>query len=172
MSRPPLNLQIEIEGRLRRITLEAGEGDGHFRAILDSRAFDLEACTVQPGVLSLVIGNRAYRCVVHQGVEGSAIQIGNHRVEYRVEDPRSLTTRRAHGSSTGGIQIMKAPMPGRIVRLLVEHGETVVAHQGILVIEAMKMQNALKSSRAGKVVRIRVEPGAAVAAGEVLAEIE
>jgi biotin carboxyl carrier protein len=63
-------------------------------------------------------------------------------------------------------------MPGRIVRLLVEKGDTVVAHQGILVIEAMKMQNEIKSPKEGRVADLRVAPGDTVAAGDTLAIIE
>ena len=63
-------------------------------------------------------------------------------------------------------------MPGRVVRVLVSVGETVEAHQGIVVIEAMKMQNELKSPKAGKVAQLRVEPGGTVAAGDVLAIVE
>jgi biotin carboxyl carrier protein len=63
-------------------------------------------------------------------------------------------------------------MPGRIVRLLVEKGEVVAAHQGVIVVEAMKMQNELKSPKNGRVAEIRVSPGDTVAAGDILAIIE
>ena len=63
-------------------------------------------------------------------------------------------------------------MPGRIIRLLVQPGDEVTAHQGVIVIEAMKMQNELKAARAGKVAEIKTETGATVAAGEVLLVIE
>ena len=63
-------------------------------------------------------------------------------------------------------------MPGRVVRVLAKVGDLVEAHQGIVVIEAMKMQNELKSPKAGKVVQLRAEPGDTVVAGDVLAVIE
>nr|WP_286676414.1 acetyl-CoA carboxylase biotin carboxyl carrier protein subunit [Paracidobacterium acidisoli] len=91
---------------------------------------------------------------------------------YRVEDPRSLRSRRTHGGGTDGPKTLKASMPGRVVRLLAAKGETVRAHQGIVVIEAMKMQNEVKSPKDGRVTEIHVGAGDTVTAGDVLAVIE
>jgi biotin carboxyl carrier protein len=71
----------------------------------------------------------------------------------------------------GKLQI-KASIPGRIARVLVAAGDEVAAHQAILVIEAMKMQNELKAARDGRVAEVRVAAGQAVAAGQVLAILE
>jgi biotin carboxyl carrier protein len=68
--------------------------------------------------------------------------------------------------------VIKASMPGRVVRVLAERGVEVEAHQGVVVIEAMKMQNELKSPKAGMVVEMRVLAGDTVSAGDVLAVIE
>ena len=76
---------------------------------------------------------------------------------FEVVDPRSLQGRRGAGAGTDGPRPVKAPMPGRVVRLLVEVGEDVEEGQGCVVIEAMKMQNELKSPGAGRVVRVGVE---------------
>jgi biotin carboxyl carrier protein len=100
-----------------------------------------------------------------------ALHLGAKRIPYRVDDPRSLRSRRRHGQSDGPVTL-RASMPGRIVRLLVAKGDTVAAHQGILVIEAMKMQNEIKSPKEGRVADLRVAPGDTVAAGDTLATIE
>jgi biotin carboxyl carrier protein len=165
-------LQIEINGELRQVELTQSEG-GQYRASIDSGpAVDVEAQVLRPGVLSLRIAGRAYRCVLEESSEGPAVHIRGQRLLYRIDDPRSLKSRRRRHGGAEGPKRVTAPMPGRVVRLLATVGDQVEAHQGIVVIEAMKMQNELKSPKAGKVVQIRVEPGGTVSAGDVLAVVE
>jgi biotin carboxyl carrier protein len=165
-------IQIEIEGQLRRVELIRGEGN-QYRASIDGEPeIQIEAHMLRPGVLSLHIDGKSYRCILAESAEGPAVHIGGRRHLYRVDDPRSLKSRRRRHSGAEGPKPVTAPMPGRVVRLLAGVGDAVEAHQGIVVIEAMKMQNELKSPKAGKVVQIRVEPGATVAAGDVLAVVE
>jgi biotin carboxyl carrier protein len=168
-----MTLQLEIHGEIRRIELAADELPGRFRAMLDGKQeMEVEAHLLRPGVLSLQIEGKAYRCVLEEGAEGTVIHFAGTRIPYRVDDPRSLRSRRSRVSGHDGPKPVTAPMPGRVVRVLVNKGEEVQAQQGIVVIEAMKMQNELKSPKAGKVADLRVEPGKAVAAGEVLAVVE
>ncbi len=165
-------LQIEMNGELRQIELTQVEG-GQYRASIDGEpAVDVEAQMFRPGVLSLHIAGHAYRCVLEESAEGSAIHLGGKRLLYRVDDPRSLKSRRRRHGGTEGPKAVTAPMPGRVVRVLVSVGDKVEAHQGVVVIEAMKMQNELKSPKTGKVAQLRVEPGDTVAAGDVLAIVE
>jgi biotin carboxyl carrier protein len=165
-------IQIEINGGLRRLDLSQSPKDGEWRGTLDGEPFEIDARLVQPGILSLIVHGRAYRCVLDEGPIETAIQIFGERYLVSLEDPRSLAARRRKTGASGGLQIIKAPMPGRIVRLLAAVGDQVSAHQGVVVIEAMKMQNELKAVRAGKVVEIKVEAGSTVSAGEVLLVIE
>jgi biotin carboxyl carrier protein len=83
-------------------------------------------------------------------------------------DPRSWSGRRHAGSEAEGRQQIVAPMPGKIVRVLVIAGDRVEAGQGLLVVEAMKMQNEIRSPKSGTVESVQVEEGQAVNAGEVL----
>ena len=71
-----------------------------------------------------------------------------------------------------GVQPVVAPMPGRVVRVLVSPGDEVAARQGVVVVEAMKMENELRSPKAGKVKEVNVTPGTSVEAGRVLVVIE
>jgi biotin carboxyl carrier protein len=89
-----------------------------------------------------------------------------------VEDPRSLQGRRGTGAGMDGPRPVKSPMPGRVVRVLVEAGENVEEGQAVVVIEAMKMQNELKSPKAGRVARVVVGVGDAVGSGDVLVVVE
>lgn len=165
-------LQIEMDGELRQVELTQVEG-GQYRASIDGEpAVDVEAQMLRPGVLSLHIAGQAYRCVLEESAEGTAIHLAGKRLLYRVDDPRSLKSRRSRHGGAEGPKPVTAPMPGRVVRVLVSVGDAVEAHQGIVVIEAMKMQNELKSPKAGKVAQLRVEPGGTVAAGDVLAIVE
>jgi biotin carboxyl carrier protein len=168
----PNGSQIEIDGKLRRLDLLRGPRDGAWTATLDGEFMEVNARLVQPGILSLIIEGHSFRCVLDQGPVETAIQIAGQRYLLSVEDARSLTARRRNAGGPGGVQVIKAPMPGRIVRLLAAPGDQVAAHQGVVVIEAMKMQNELKAARAGKIVDVKTEAGSTVTAGQVLVLIE
>ena len=181
-----LTLEVEVDGVLRRLVVE--RGDEGCVVHMDGRAIPVDLCEPLPGVLSLLLrnigddspggsadrfaGGRSYRCVrtVFADEETIAVGGGQHRVA--VSDPRSLRSqRRRPGAGNGTLQI-KASMPGRVARVLVAPGDAVVAHQGVVVIEAMKMQNELKAARDGRVAEVRVAAGDKVASGQVLAVLE
>ena len=171
-----MKLEIEIQGRLRTIELEQGAAPSQYRVNLDGQPLEVEARLLRPGVLSLLIAGRSHRVVLEGDVlpgDGSDLAIfwEGKRLPYRLEDQRSLKTRRAHTGGADGLKVIKASMPGRVVRILVGPGETVKANQGVVVIEAMKMQNELKSPKAGTVLEMRAIPGDTVTAGDVLAVI-
>jgi biotin carboxyl carrier protein len=171
-----MKLDLEIDGRMRTIELEPCDADGHYRVTLDGQPLEVEARLLRPGVLSLVIGDKSYRVVREDDAPtanggGSSVVFAGHRFPYHMEDQRSLKARRAHAGGADGPREIKASMPGRVVRILAAAGETVEAHQGVVVIEAMKMQNELKSPRPGMVAEIRVAAGDTVSAGDVLAVI-
>ncbi len=168
-----MTIQIEMSGELRQVELTQLEEAGGYNASIDGRPpVPVSMQVLRPGVLSLVIGGKSYRCVLEESAEGTTVHLAGRRMLYRVDDPRSLKSRRRRHGGAEGPRPLTAPMPGRVVRVLAGVGDTVEAHQSIIVIEAMKMQNELKSPKAGKVARLRVEPGDTVAAGDVLAVIE
>jgi biotin carboxyl carrier protein len=165
-----LTLEVEVDGVLRRVAME--REDGSYQVEIDGRSIQVDICEPVPGVLSLLMDGRSYRCVrtVFADEETIAVSGLQHRVA--VIDPRSLRgQRRRPGAGNGTLQI-KASMPGRVARVLVTPGETVVAHQGVVVIEAMKMQNELKAPRDGHIAEVRVAAGDKVTSGQVLAVLE
>ena len=174
-----LTLEVEVDGAMRRVALE--HRDEGYIVHMDGRSIPVDLCEPAPGVISLLIGDgagdgfvggRSYRCVrtVTADEETIAVDAWQHRVA--VNDPRSLRAQRKRpGSGNGTLQI-KASMPGRVARVLVTPGETVVAHQGVVVIEAMKMQNELKAARDGRIAEVRVAAGDKVTSGQVLAVLE
>jgi biotin carboxyl carrier protein len=165
-------IEIEIDGRLRRLDLTRNTTGDRWLGTLDGERIEIDARLIQPGVLSLIVQGHSFRCVLDEGPIETAIHTGGQRFVVSIEDPRSLTAKRRKGGASSGRQVIKAPMPGRIVRLLVQAGDEVAALQGVVVIEAMKMQNELKASRAGKIAEIKTEAGATVRAGEILLLIE
>lgn len=165
-----MKLQIEIDGQTCQVDLDTAT-PGLWTVRVDGESVEADVCFLRPGVLSLLLGGRSHRVVLDAESPDPILHLGARRIPYRVEDPRSLRSRRRHGSADGPV-ILKAPMPGRIVRVLVEKGQEVAAHQGVLVVEAMKMQNEMKSPREGCVADLRVAPGQTVSSGEILAIIE
>jgi biotin carboxyl carrier protein len=123
---------------------------------------------VGPGRVSILIGGRSYR--VTAGAPGEMI-VNGCPLAVEVFDPRSMRTR-GTGASTEGRQNIAALMPGKVVRVLVAAGDEVEAGQGLVVVEAMKMQNEMKSPKTGRVVEVRTQADAAVSPGEVLMIVE
>jgi acetyl/propionyl-CoA carboxylase alpha subunit len=156
-------LRVELGG-----TVSGGLGAGPMECSIDGRAVRADVRMLEPGVMSLVVEGRQYGCVL----DGDGVVIGGRRYGFELDDPRSLQGRRGAGGGAEGPRSVKAPMPGRVVRVLVEAGEDVAEGRGVVVIEAMKMQNELKSPKAGRVVRIGVGVGDTVGSGDVLVVVE
>lgn len=139
---------------------------------LDGREFPVDVVSPQPGLLSLLIGGRSYAVKQEVGAVETNIVVGHERFTTMVRDPRSLRGRRGADSGTEGARKITAPMPGKVVRILLAAGAEVEAGQAVLVIEAMKMQNELKSPKKGRVSKLTVSEGDAVETGQTLAEVE
>jgi biotin carboxyl carrier protein len=126
---------------------------------------------VEPGVYSILVDGRSYEARVEESDRGVLVFIDGHRFEVEIRDPRRWSRQTGRQGVEGRLNVTAA-MPGKIVRLLVAEGHTVEAGQGLLVVEAMKMQNEMKAPKAGVVVSLTAREGATVAAGDVLAAIE
>lgn len=139
---------------------------------LDGREFPVDVVSPQPGLLSLLINGRSYEIKQEPGATESNVVVGQERFTTVVRDPRSLRGRRGADSGGQGARKITAPMPGKVVRILAPAGTDVETGQAVLVIEAMKMQNELKSPKQGKVSKLTVKEGDAVETGQALAEVE
>ena len=160
---------VAIDGKSYRLELNRAEGGWSCR--LDGRRLPIDAVSVRPDVLSLRIGDKSYE-VKSERVGGDwHVWVGSVRFSAEVRDPRSLRGR-ARAAEDHGPRKINAAMPGKIVRVLVKEGEEVEAGGGIAVVEAMKMQNEIKSPKKGTVQKIAVSEGSAVNAGDVLAIVE
>lgn len=126
---------------------------------------------VQPGVYSILHEGKSYEAQVVPDGDNWFVRLGGQIHEVETYDPRD-GRRRAGAKLSEGRQSIKAPMPGKVVRMLVAVGNAVEAGQGVAVVEAMKMQNEMKSPKAGRVVELRAAAGDTVGAGSVLAVVE
>lgn len=171
-----MTFDIEINGRGRTISIERAAAD-RYRVIVDGRAQLIDATRVGSFGLSLLFDGADRSSREIQVSPGSApgemlVAIDGKSVTVVVNGRRT-----GHGAGDGGAhargeQAVVAPMPGRVVRLLVASGDEVDARQPIVVVEAMKMENELRSPKAGRVKEVVVKAGESVEAGRVLAVIE
>lgn len=164
-----MKLEILIDGRARTLELPEAGAAGVFR--LDGQPLAADAREVEPGVYSILIGGRSYEVKIEAGAEGLYAGVNGRRYAIEVRDPRRLSRRRDAPGAIGR-QRVTSPMPGKVVRLLVEPGAAVEAGQGLLVVEAMKMQNEIRSPKAGRVTAVLAVEGQTVAGGQPLAEVE
>ena len=166
----------ENETRQHQLQIEAataGEHDGEVRCLVDGKDAGLANwARIAPGLYSILLDGRSYDVRVNQSASGATapdyrVLVGAEAFRVTVHDPRSR--RQSSGAaSANGPQEIAAPMPGKVVRLLVGEGEEVEADQGLLVMEAMKMQNELRAPRAGRVDRIYAPEGTGVETGAPL----
>jgi biotin carboxyl carrier protein len=164
-----MKVQARILGFERSIEIER-IGPDKFRVRGDEGG-QIDALEVAAQTYSVIINGRAFEAVVIPAAEGVLVRCAGREFPATISDPRAWRRRHAAVFGGEGQRKVTAPMPGKVVRILVSEGATVEADQGLMVVEAMKMQNEIRASISGKVERIFVREGQAVATGEPLAII-
>jgi biotin carboxyl carrier protein len=162
--------EVTIAEKVYRVELVRTEQE--WKCKLDGRELPLDVVSAQDGMLSLLLQGKSYEVKQETVGAESNVIVGQERFSVSVRDPRSFRSRRRSGASEQGVMKIKAPMPGKVVRILAPAGSQVEIGQSVVVIEAMKMQNELKAPKTGVVKKISVAEGAAVEAGQALAEVE
>ncbi len=156
-------------GDIRMWRLPAGDG-----AVEEPSAIQIDWRVPEPGNYSLLVDGRSYDVHVDE-IEGVAdvleLHLLSHVVRARASDARRHRVEAA-GADTGGAVVITAPIPGRVVKVLAPAGTVVQRGDGIIVLEAMKMENELKAKRGGTVVEVLVEEGDGVEGGTALATIQ
>lgn len=165
-----MTYDVIIDGKKYRV--ELAREDSKWKCLLDGRDVSLDAMLTGRDVLSILIGGTAYEVMRERSVTDLHYWVGTSRYAAEVQDPRSLRSRKASGLSTEGPKKLVAPMPGKVVRVVSPEKSEVEAGQGVIVVEAMKMQNEIKSPRKGTVQKILAVAGATVNGGDVLAIVE
>jgi biotin carboxyl carrier protein len=160
--------EVRISGKTHIVELER-RADGWQASITGEAAISADVAEIAPNIFSVLLSGCSHEIYVTPST-GGQLQLQTGGLEFLAEviDPRSWRGRRHGGAEVEGRQQIAAPMPGKVVRLLVRAGDVVEAGQGLLVVEAMKMQNEIRSPKSGTVERVLVAEGQAVNAGEAL----
>jgi len=166
-----MKLHIEFDGKMRAVELTRAGSGGRWRCVIDGREIEADAVEINPGVFSILIGGGAFEARVEPFAGKLRVHVDGKEYLAVIQDPRRWRRGDGVAAESQGRQQVIAPMPGKIVRVLVKSGEEVEAGQGIVVVEAMKMQNAVRSPKSGTVERVLVAEGQAVNAGDVLAVV-
>lgn len=144
-------------------------------ADVNGRVYQLEASQLEPNVWLFKHENEIYQIFVspnERAGEPFSVNAGTENYEIKIYDPKRLRGKHGAGEHADGASEIKTAMPGKLVRVLVETGAEIKKGDGVLIVEAMKMQNEMKAPKDGIVKEIRFQEGATVNAGDVLAVIE
>ena len=168
-----MKLQIDLDGETHSLELEME--NGRIRYSVEGFAGDASVAETMPGVFSVLVGDRSFRVTLGSGeAAGSDFEVwpnGDQRHAISLADLRDRSSRRTPGSGNGPVEV-RAQMPGKVIKVLAALDAQVEMGDGLVVVEAMKMQNEMKAPKSGRVMRIHVKEGATVAAGEPLVVVE
>jgi biotin carboxyl carrier protein len=168
-----VNYEIEINGRVRLVSVT--RADGVFHVAIDGRRVDVDAARIDAHTWSLIVSGdrRTFEITIASDPASSQLAVGVGPVRLAAAaNGRRRSRKQAAAHASAGPQRVVAPMPGKIVRVLVQSGETVHARQPLIVVEAMKMENELRAGRAGTVAEVRAQAGQSVDAGAVLVVVQ
>ena len=163
-----MKYEADIDGH--QISLEVEQRNGRVLATISQRSYDLEVVSLEPGVYLMFLGDQVREARVWSADANSLrVTLGGRLFRASIIDRKH---RRTTEHRPEGQQQLRAPMPGKVVRVLLRPGDEVSTGQGVIVVEAMKMQNEIKSPKSGRILEIRVAEGATVNANQVLAVVE
>jgi len=164
-----MKYEIVINGARRSVEFTPlTNGTARVTFTVDGRLVEADAVRLSRGEYSILLGGKSLEVSAEETSDGFLMRTNGREFRVEIVDPRSWRRKRGAGIELEGRQHLIAPMPGKIVRVLVAAGQQVSAGQGLLVIEAMKMQNEIRSPKSGTVEKLARE-GQTVNAGEILA---
>ena len=166
-------MRFEVETARQRRTIDVRRsGDGGWTVTVDGRPVSVDFSRAGDR-WSMLLGGASYEVAIEPRRQGRRIvHVNGHVVPVTLRVPgRGRSGSHSDGPSATGPVSIVAPMPGRVVKVLVAPGDAVLAHQGLVVVEAMKMENELRAPRAGTVADVRVREGTPVDANAVLVVI-
>jgi len=162
--------EVTIDGQDHQLQLDLV--DGGWRCRLDGLLVTVDAALNRPNVLSVLMNGKSYDLKRELTATGMNIWVGSVPYEAQIRDPRALRGRKNGAGDDLSPRKLVAPMPGKVVRILVRERAEVEAGQGVVIVEAMKMQNEIKSPKKGILRKLLAEEGSNVNAGDVLAIVE
>ena len=171
-----MKLKAQIDDREQELPIIVAKVvDGRVHAEIGGRVYDLQVRQPSPHSFLFFLGTSLYECRVSERATAKQVfdvDIRGRAFAVTIVDPKRLRSGQNSDRHHHGVAEIRAPMPGKVVRVQIEAGASVEKGAGIVVVEAMKMQNEMKSPREGVVVSINVKAGDTVNAGDVLAVVE
>jgi biotin carboxyl carrier protein len=166
-------LIVTAHGLDRTVTVDGPLDDGRFRVTLDGTARLVDARPLRPGTRSLVIDDQSFLVDLDPRRTGLAASVGDTETLLQVEDALHRRLARAAGSraSVARGEAIRAPIAGKVVKVLVSPGDQVSPGTSVIVLEAMKMENELVAERGGTVTALHKSAGQAVDTGDLLVEL-
>ncbi len=164
-------MKFEAEVGGETIPIEVTGEDGRYRVAIGGETVVVDARQPAEGIWSLLIGGRSNIVDVSEQDGLSVVEVDGETYRVRIEEETRYIIRTRGGRAATGGQVLKAPMPGKVVLVEVEVGQAVVPGDGLIVLEAMKMENEFRATAAGTVKEIRVQAGQAVNPGDTLVVI-
>ena len=161
----------DIDGK--EYAIEFSRSGDVVNAVIDGRTYQVETSNPGSGVHLIKDAGRIFEVFVSKNDDGNFnVSVAGNDLSIGLADPKRLRNRSSAAGDHDGIAEIKTAMPGKIVRVLVAVGDQVEKNDGVIVVEAMKMQNELRSPKSGTVRDIRFAEGSTVAAGDILISIE
>jgi biotin carboxyl carrier protein len=171
-SKHKLEMKLKAQTGDREEELLIKLEEGQISAVIGDRVYALEVREIEPDCYLFFLHHNVHECRVSKRAAGFDVTIAGRSHAVTIVDPKRLRSGQNSDRHHHGVAEIRAAMPGKVVRVHAEAGNTVEKGAGVLVVEAMKMQNEMKSPRDGVIVSINVQTGDTVNAGDVLAVIE
>jgi len=165
-----MKYRVSIDGQEREVDVVLGP-DGATSVSVDGQPTDADIVRMPDGI-SVRIGDHVFDVAVGGRPDSATIAAGARRTVVSVESDRARARRRGHGGRDGERRDVRAPMPGRVVKVLVATGDDVEAGQPVVVVEAMKMENELRATAPGRVKSVEVAEGQNVESHAVLVRFD
>jgi biotin carboxyl carrier protein len=165
-------MKQEIEILDKTLTVDWEQNANKVKATVNGKDYELTFTSPSPNVYTILLNNKVYELAIEVNPTShtNQVKVAGEIFATKVVDHRQRN--RKNDASASGIQTISAPMPGRVVQILKNEGDEVKAGEGVIVVEAMKMQNELSSAKTGRITTVKVKAGQTVSAGEILIIIE
>jgi biotin carboxyl carrier protein len=167
-----MKYEVVIDGNRRSVEISrSADRPSRVTVNIDGRDVEADAVKTAPFVYSIILNGRSFEVRGELEPGGLFLHVGGFKYRVEIADPRSWQRERSAGINPSGPQQIAASMAGKVVRVLVAQGDRVESGQGLLVVEAMKMQNEIRAPKAGTVERLTAKQGQSVSPGEILVVI-
>ena len=166
-----MKMMVKLMGVERELTIASRNSRSLCRFAIDGSEYSADVAAVGPGVYSILFAGRSFEIKLETIGDRRFAHMEGRRLEVAVRPARRSSVHRAAMAAEGRQEVVSV-IPGKLVDVLVAAGEEVQAGRGLVIVEAMKMQNEIRSPKTGKVTKLPLAKGASVAAGDVLAVVE